>query len=317
MPKPPLRALFLLLTCSPLTAQFFAPDQLLERRQTRLTWIGLSGHQGLGIDYSQPQWRPEHERFMQGKAATYARLGKDEWTTLQSTVDLQFGDKKVPRGRWYLGAHRDEKQNWTLTLTSADKLDLAGVSAGSTMDVKPDLELPMRFETTEKASELLDIRLTSSKEGQASVTLSIAWGKYRLSTGLVAGFDLRKAPGAPEFTKADPKRTITTESGLQYEQVRAGAGPFPKPTDKVTVHYTGWLADGTPFDSSYQRGEPTTFPLSAVIKGWTEALQLMQPGAVYRLTIPPQLAYGESGASGVIPPNATLVFTVSLLAIVD
>ena len=150
-----------------------------------------------------------------------------------------------------------------------------------------------------------------------NVTLSIAWGKYRTRLDLEADFDRRQPAGAPEFTAANPAKTITTESGLQYEQLRAGTGPFPKPTDKVTVHYIGWLADGTPFDSSYQRGEPTSFPLSAVIKGWTEGLQRMQPGAVFRLTIPPALAYGERGAGAVVPPNATLVFTVTLLGIGD
>lgn len=316
MPMQPLSTLVLLLTCSPLAAQFFAPDLMLDRRMTRVTWIGLSGEQSLAIDYGQPSWRPGHDKFMQGKEATYARLGKDDWTTLTSNVDLHFGDKKVPRGRWHLAAHRDEKQNWSLTLSAADKLDAAGVGAGATIAVKPDLEVPMRLEQTEKATDLLDIRLSSRKDKE-NVTLTISWGKYRLSGNLVADFDLRKPEGAPEFTKADPKKTITTDSGLQYEQVRAGVGPFPKPTDKVTVHYIGWLADGTTFDSSYQRGEPITFPLNAVVKGWTEGLQLMQPGAVFRLTIPPALGYGENGAGDVIPPNATLVFTVALLAIGD
>lgn len=312
-----LHPLLVLLTCSPLAAQFFAPDQLLDRRQTRVTWIGLSGEQSVAIDYGRPSWRPGHDKFMAGKEAAYARLGMDDWTTLRSNVDLHFGDRRVPRGRWHLGAHRDDKQLWTLTLTAADKLDAAGVGAGSTLDVKPDLEVPMRLEQTETPVDLLDIRLASNKEkaSKENVTLLISWGKYRLRGDLVADFDQTKPAGAPEFTAADPKKTKTTDSGLQYEQLRAGVGPFPKPTDKVTVHYVGWLADGTQFDSSYQRGEPATFPLNVVVKGWTEGLQLMQPGAVFRLTLPPALAYGDRGAGNVIPPNATLVFTVSLLSI--
>jgi peptidylprolyl isomerase len=119
----------------------------------------------------------------------------------------------------------------------------------------------------------------------------------------------------PEFLLPADDQLTTTESGLQYFAIEAGSGDPPGPTDTVTVHYAGWLTDGTPFDSSYGRGEPTTFPLDRVIPGWTEGLQLMSPGAEYVLVIPPDLAYGEAGAGGVIGPNATLVFKVSLLSI--
>ena len=108
---------------------------------------------------------------------------------------------------------------------------------------------------------------------------------------------------------------ITTASGLQYEVLTEGTGPKPKATDTVTVHYKGTLIDGKVFDSSYDRGEPISFPLDRVIKGWTEGLQLMSVGSKYRLTIPSQLGYGAAGAGGVIPPNATLVFEVELLKI--
>ena len=108
---------------------------------------------------------------------------------------------------------------------------------------------------------------------------------------------------------------ITTASGLQYEVLTEGTGPKPKATDTVTVHYKGTLTNGKVFDSSYDRGEPISFPLDRVIKGWTEGLQLMSVGSKYRLTIPSQLGYGAAGACGVIPPNATLVFEVELLKI--
>lgn len=108
---------------------------------------------------------------------------------------------------------------------------------------------------------------------------------------------------------------ITTASGLQYEVLTEGTGPKPKATDTVTVHYKGTLTNGKVFDSSYDRGEPISFPLDRVIKGWTEGLQLMSVGSKYRLTIPSQLGYGAAGAGGVIPPNATLVFEVELLKI--
>jgi FKBP-type peptidyl-prolyl cis-trans isomerase FklB len=108
---------------------------------------------------------------------------------------------------------------------------------------------------------------------------------------------------------------VTTSSGLQYLVLTAGTGPKPQKTDRVTVHYRGTLVDGTEFDSSHSRGEPASFPLDAVIPGWTEALQLMPVGSVYRLFIPPELAYGEKGAGLMIGPDATLLFEVELLAI--
>jgi len=104
-----------------------------------------------------------------------------------------------------------------------------------------------------------------------------------------------------------------TESGLQYLTVESGDGTTPGPTDLVTVHYAGRLVDGSEFDSSYKRGEPISFPVNGVIPGWTEALQLMKVGDKFELTIPSDLGYGERGAGGVIPPNATLVFDVELL----
>ncbi len=107
----------------------------------------------------------------------------------------------------------------------------------------------------------------------------------------------------------------TTASGLQYEILKEGTGPRPSAADTVAVHYEGKLLDGTVFDSSIARGQPAVFPLGQVIPGWTEGVQLMPVGSKYRFTIPPQLGYGESGAGGVIPPNAVLVFDIELLAV--
>jgi FKBP-type peptidyl-prolyl cis-trans isomerase len=106
-----------------------------------------------------------------------------------------------------------------------------------------------------------------------------------------------------------------TASGLQYEVLREGDGPQPLPTNQVSVHYRGTLLSGKEFDSSYSRGQPTTFPLNRVIPGWTEGLQLMKVGSKFRFFIPPNLAYGERGAGNVIGPNETLVFEVELLGI--
>src|SRR5207245_6156428 len=107
----------------------------------------------------------------------------------------------------------------------------------------------------------------------------------------------------------------TTASGLQYKALKEGSGAPPKATDTVVVNYRGTLVDGTEFDSSYKRGEPAPFPVNRVIKGWTEALQLMKPGSKYQLFIPASLAYGERGAGRDIGPNATLIFDVELLSI--
>ena len=120
-----------------------------------------------------------------------------------------------------------------------------------------------------------------------------------------------------DFLAANAKRAEvkTTPSGLQYEVLEATIGQKPKATDKVRVHYEGTLIDGTVFDSSYKRGESISFALNQVIKGWTEGLQLMSVGSKYKLYIPYQLAYGEQGAGGSIPPYSALIFTVELLGI--
>jgi len=109
---------------------------------------------------------------------------------------------------------------------------------------------------------------------------------------------------------------ITTSSGLQYKVITPGAGASPKLTDEATVNYRGSLLDGTEFDSSYKRKEPVTFPVGRVIKGWTEALQLMKPGAKYELYIPPELAYGmQPPPQSPIPPGALLKFEVELISV--
>lgn len=106
-----------------------------------------------------------------------------------------------------------------------------------------------------------------------------------------------------------------TESGLQYMVLQEGTGKSPKATDKVVCHYEGMLTDGTMFDSSVQRGEPATFGLNQVIKGWTEGLQLMKEGAKFRFFIPYTLGYGAQGAPGAIPPYAALIFDVELIEV--
>lgn len=120
----------------------------------------------------------------------------------------------------------------------------------------------------------------------------------------------------PAFAEnAAPAASVTTPSGLVFQSLQAGKGTAPTATDRVRVHYRGTFADGREFDSSYKRGQPTEFPLNRVIPCWTEGVQRMQPGGKARLTCPPAIAYGERGAGGVIPPNATLQFEIELLEV--
>jgi FKBP-type peptidyl-prolyl cis-trans isomerase FkpA len=133
---------------------------------------------------------------------------------------------------------------------------------------------------------------------------------------IVSAAALLAACGAPEA----PRTSVmgagkTTASGIVYESLQEGSGASPKATDVVKVHYRGTFLDGREFDSSYKRGQPTSFPLNRVIPCWTEAVQMMKPGGKVRITCPPGLAYGERGAGGVIPPNATLNFEIELISI--
>ena len=125
------------------------------------------------------------------------------------------------------------------------------------------------------------------------------------------------APAAADTsTPGNQGATVTTSSGLVFKPMKAGTGPSPLATDTVKVHYRGTFLDGKEFDSSYSRGAPAEFPLNRVIKCWTEGVQRLQVGGSAKLTCPPAIAYGERGAGGTIPPNATLNFEVELLGIV-
>lgn len=121
-----------------------------------------------------------------------------------------------------------------------------------------------------------------------------------------------------KFLSDNKKRpeVMVTDTGLQYEIIKSGAGASPAATDKVKVHYRGTLLDGTEFDSSYQRNQAASFQLNRVIRGWTEGLQLMSPGSKYKFYIPSELAYGKNGSRS-IPPNSTLIFEVELLDVVS
>lgn len=146
-----------------------------------------------------------------------------------------------------------------------------------------------------------------------------------LRTSLIAGVALMLSGGSAQaqgwadtggkVNNAQTNDMVATPSGLQYKDAQVGNGPSPRHGQTVTVHYTGWLTDGTKFDSSVDRGQPFQFKIGQgqVIKGWDEGVASMKVGGKRRLVIPPQLGYGARGAAGVIPPNATLVFDVELL----
>ncbi len=137
-------------------------------------------------------------------------------------------------------------------------------------------------------------------------------------TGAADSLADRNQKEGDAFLAANAKKpgVKTLPSGLQYLVIKEGTGKRPAATDAVTVHYRGTLIDGTTeFDSSYKRGQPATFPLNQVIKGWTEGVQLMKEGAKYKFFIPPHLAYGPRGAGNIIGPNETLIFEVELLSV--
>lgn len=145
------------------------------------------------------------------------------------------------------------------------------------------------------------------------------------ANGIVQSFQMEQAGKKSAAAKAEGIKFLeengkrdgvtTTASGLQYEVLTEGTGASPVATDEVTVHYTGKLLDGKVFDSSVERGQPATFGLNQVIRGWTEGVQLMKEGAKYRFFIPSELAYGERGAGADIGPGATLIFDVELIKV--
>jgi len=160
----------------------------------------------------------------------------------------------------------------------------------------------------------------TDEEMQAALTTLQAEVRKKLEAEAAAAAAANKAAG-DQFLAANKTKegVVSLPSGLQYKILKAGTGPKPTAADQVECNYKGTLVDGTEFDSSYKRGQPATFPVGQVIKGWTEALQLMPVGSKWELFVPSNLAYGERGAgqrgADVIGPNSTLIFEVELLSI--
>lgn len=179
------------------------------------------------------------------------------------------------------------------------------------MDVDPDLLL-MGLKDTLSGKEL---QLTEEEMVQEIQNFQQEM-QAKMAAEMEAMVTKNKAEGDTFLAEnATKEGVVVTATGLQYKVLEPGTGDSPGATDMATVHYRGTLIDGTQFDSSYDRGQPATFPVGGVIAGWTEALQLMKPGAKWQLVIPAALAYGERGAGQDIGPNATLLFDVELISV--
>jgi FKBP-type peptidyl-prolyl cis-trans isomerase FklB len=175
----------------------------------------------------------------------------------------------------------------------------------------------LNFDAAMLARGLVDA-LTEKKPALTEQELAAAMEKFeQLADSRRADTGAKNLQEGAAFLAANKKKPgiKTLPSGLQYKVLKSGNGPSPKATDRVKTHYHGTLIDGTVFDSSVERREPASFEVNRVIRGWTEALQLMKVGDKWQLFIPSELAYGASGAGGVIGPNATLIFEVELLDI--
>lgn len=187
---------------------------------------------------------------------------------------------------------------------NADK----GLMGDSTLTLNIDAVKKALYSAIEKK----ELQMTDQQAGQ----LIQAIVEKKQASQMEAQYGQNKKAGEMFLAQNKSKAGVkTTASGLQYEVIKEGNGAKPAATDQVKVHYVGTLLDGTKFDSSYDRKEPAQFPVNAVIKGWTEALQLMSVGSKYKLYIPQELAYGSRGNQG-IPPFSTLIFEVELLEIV-
>jgi len=178
-----------------------------------------------------------------------------------------------------------------------------------------DIDIATLFEGLKDSQKSSEPLLTTEEIQKVMTQFQQDMMKVDQEKRQVLGLDNKTKEEAFLKENAAKPGVKVTASGLQYKVITEGTGPQPKASDTVKVHYRGNLLDGTEFDSSYKRNEPVVFPLNGVIKGWTEALQLMKVGSKYQVFLPSSLAYGEQGAGQVIGPNATLVFEVELIAI--
>jgi len=209
------------------------------------------------------------------------------------------------------------EKNPSILNTQKDKVSYAlGMNLGNNLhtqsvEVAPDILLQGLKDSLAGGKTLMT-------DDEARATLTQLQGELRKKQEAKmqqAGEENKKEGEAFLAANKTKEGVVTLPSGLQYKILKAGTGPKPTATDSVVCNYQGTLIDGKEFDSSYKRGQPATFPVNGVIKGWTEALQLMPVGSKWQLVVPSDLAYGARGAGTDIGPNATLIFEVELLSI--
>jgi len=263
-----------------------------------------------------------------GVVLTGAAFGQSQAGTAQQTPSQQSAQGATPKATapkastgstaGKTGQRPAAKAPVPLTLkTPKDKLSYAiGMNVGKSLHrdgVEVDTAILMRA----LKDALADSKplMTDDEAKAAIIGLQNDLRKKQEEKMAIAG-EANKKEGT-EFLEANKGKdgVVTLPSGLQYKVVTPGNGPIPKSTDSVVCNYRGTLINGTEFDSSYKRGQPSTFPVTGVIKGWTEALQLMPVGSKWQLFIPSDLAYGARGAGGVIAPNSVLIFDIELISI--
>jgi FKBP-type peptidyl-prolyl cis-trans isomerase FklB len=263
---------------------------------------------------------PGNARAQQTPAANPQQTPAAKPQSSPATGSAQTPPTKTPSGaasakpRTTPGA----KTQTPLTLkTDKDKASYAiGMNLGTSLhrqSVEVDPAIMLRGVKDALAAGKM---LMTEDEMRATLTqLQNEMRKKQQEKALLAGAANKKE--GEEFLAANKAKdgVITLPSGLQYKVLTEGTGPKPAATDSVVCNYRGTLINGTEFDSSYKRGQPATFPVSGVIKGWTEALQLMTVGSKWQLFVPAELAYGERGGGPVIGPGATLIFEVELISI--
>ena len=201
--------------------------------------------------------------------------------------------------------------------TEMDKVShIIGNNIGTNLNEIEDLNVDVLLESIKQAREGKKLQLPEDEVSKIMMAFQqkmqakqMEMAKKQADENLKVGQEYLAANAKKEGVK-------TTASGLQYKVIKAGTGATPKATDTISAHYHGTLIDGTIFDSSYDRGQPASFPVNGVIKGWVEALQLMKVGGIWELTIPAELAYGANPRpGGPIGPNAVLNFKIELLSI--
>jgi FKBP-type peptidyl-prolyl cis-trans isomerase FklB len=202
--------------------------------------------------------------------------------------------------------------------TDKDKFSYAlGMNLGSSLHKQSVPVDPVILERGLKDALAGKTQMTD-EEARAAIMAVQTEMRKKMEDGRQAAGGINKKEGDAFLADNKTKEGVTTlPSGLQYKILNAGTGPKPTATDSVVCNYRGTLIDGKEFDSSYKRGQPTTFPVNGVIKGWTEALQLMPVGSKWQLFVPADLAYGDRGAGAEIGPGAPLIFEVELLSIQD